>query len=52
MRKLSKFLFGILMITNLCLTSCTSTSLENEEPPEVVTIEGEEEKVPETPDDD
>ena len=51
MRKLSKVLFGILMIANLCLTSCIATSLD-EDKLEVLATEGDENKKPIPPDED
>ncbi len=51
MRTLSKFLFGILMMTNLCLTSCTETGIDEEEL-EVLATEGDENKKPVPPDED
>ena len=54
MRTLSKFLFGILMITNLCLTSCTETSMDDfgREATEEVATEGDDNKKPIPPDED
>ncbi|WP_330444585.1 hypothetical protein Q4Q34_04180 [Flavivirga abyssicola] len=49
MRKLNGFLFRILMITNLFLTSCTTSSLEEES--EMQVTEGDKNGVIVEPDD-